>query len=31
MLELLIVVVRAIVLTFCGDRELILENLALRQ
>jgi putative transposase len=31
MLELLIVVVRALTLAFCGHRELVLENLALRQ
>src|SRR5438132_5422593 len=31
MLELLIVVVRAFMLTFRGHRELVLENLALRQ
>ena len=31
MLELLIVVVRALTLAFRGHRELVLENLALRQ
>jgi hypothetical protein len=31
MLELLIVVVRALTLALCGHRELVLENLALRQ
>src|SRR5256712_509124 len=31
MLELLIVVVRALALALCGHRELVLENLALRQ
>jgi hypothetical protein len=31
MLELLIVVVRALTVAYCGHRELVLENLALRQ